>query len=233
MEQDTCAVDGCRREVRARGYCNAHLIRLRRFGDVRADKPVRHIRHRPRRDARERFFAKVKTTASGCWEWQGWCNPGGYGQFCPAGRQRVMAHRFSYELFVGQIPAELQLDHLCRNPACVNPEHLEPVTAKENMRRSRPFRLWEKCSRGHEFTPENTWYGKDGRRLCRACDRDRHRVYNGWAGGLPFGERTHCPQGHPYDEENTYKAPRGGRVCRICARESSRRYRERQMPKTK
>jgi hypothetical protein len=82
-----------------------------------------------------------------------------------------MAHRVAYELVIGQIPAGLELDHLCRNVVCVNPAHLEPVTRAENMRRRSAAQTH--CKHGHEFTPENTYYYWHGgrHRACRACGR--------------------------------------------------------------
>ena len=69
-----------------------------------------------------------------CWRWTGTRDRSGYGQMKYQGR-RPGAHRVSYELFVGPVPEGLELDHLCRSPECVRPDHLEPVTHAENMRR--------------------------------------------------------------------------------------------------
>src|SRR5450755_3951408 len=76
--------------------------------------------------AEERFWARVDKQTDGCWVWTGALRTG-YGTLSVSGKN-VPAHRFSYELLVGIIPDGLQIDHLCRNRACVNPEHLEPVT---------------------------------------------------------------------------------------------------------
>jgi hypothetical protein len=99
-----------------------------------------------------------------CVLWHGCRDRDGYGAKWVGGR-RVMVHRWAYEQAHGLVPPGLQIDHLCRNRACYNPDHLEPVTVRENNRRK-----WlEECRRGHAFSPENTLWEKDGRRKCRSC----------------------------------------------------------------
>jgi hypothetical protein len=94
-----------------------------------------------------------------------------YGQYWKGDRM-VLAHRFAYMLIVGEIPKGLCIDHLCRTPACVNPEHLEAVTERENILRgvSAPAKNAKKthCKRGHEFNEINT-YKVPGGRACRTC----------------------------------------------------------------
>lgn len=108
---------------------------------------------------------------SPCWEWTAARYGGGYGGIRVGGKLRP-AHRVSYELAVGPIPEELVIDHLCRNRACVNPDHLEVVSFRENILRgkeaARPD-LQTHCKQGHEYTPENTYIHRRGRN-CRACN---------------------------------------------------------------
>lgn len=113
----------------------------------------------------DRFWRKVAAT-DGCWFWIGARNRQGYGKLGVAGRF-VAAHRLSFEMFHGAIPAGMQLDHLCCNPRCVRPDHLEAVTNAENMRRRRERRTH--CSHGHPLTKANLYVSPSGEHKCRTC----------------------------------------------------------------
>lgn len=134
---------------------------------------------KPRRHVMVRWAEKVRLPESpdGCWEWSASRHSSGYGQFYYNGRGNGFAHRFAYERFVGPIPSGLQIDHLCRNRTCVNPSHLEPVTAKENLRRGMGFsgRNARKthCPKGHPYDEQNTYWRPDGMgKDCLTCRRE-------------------------------------------------------------
>ena len=128
------------------------------------------------RNLEERFWEKVKKT-EGCWFWLAYKVPTGHGRFRVGGKDGEMtpAHRVSYRLLKGEIPKGMDLDHLCKNPSCVNPEHLEPVTRAENVMRGTGYgptnAAKTSCLRGHIFDGENTYFDKHGKRSCKECRR--------------------------------------------------------------
>ncbi len=145
------------------------------------------------------FWERVDKTES-CWTWLGNRNNQNYGQV-RINKKLLLAHRVAYELFKGQIPVGLILDHTCHNRdefclggknclhrLCVNPEHLEAVTYSTNAKR-----------------------GNTGGNLVQV-----NRA------------KETCPAGHSYDEVNTYHRPNSDdRGCRTCRREAHKRWRQR------
>lgn len=165
-----CSVEGCGGKHNCRGWCSKHYQRWLARGTV-------EDRVMPTVD--ERFWAKVRPTGF-CWEWTGFRNDDGYGGFFPTNDvPAVLAHRHAYELLVGPIPDGLVIDHLCRVRHCVNPDHLEPVTIAENIRRGFAREAvraaWQAkythCRRrGHPMEGDNIMHSQ-GRRRCRECMR--------------------------------------------------------------
>lgn len=153
----------------------------------------------------------------GCWKWEGYISAMGYGRFI-----QKQAHVVAYELFIGKVPNGLDLDHICHtidctggrgclHRRCVNPQHLEPVTRKENLSRGHHNnRGRTHCRRGHELNSKNITITTTGSRQCMICVRLRNKgpkIY------------THCKNGHEFDASNTKQ-----RICRICARKRNKEY---------
>lgn len=163
-----CSVSNCQRIVKAHGLCCMHYKRMRNHGNTslkRGGDPI------------NRFFDKIKKTDS-CWIWIGAQQKGSnYGHFW-VNNKLIRPHRFSYEHFIGEIPEGFAIDHLCGTPLCVNPQHLEAVTWKENnLRSSSPSSKNAKkthCLNGHSFNKENTYIYK-GSRICKQCRREHMR----------------------------------------------------------
>lgn len=140
---------------------------------------------------RERFLQRIVLEADGCWRWTG-ATAGRYGVFTESGRQE-MAYRVAFRWVNGWLPSghRVVLDHLCRNPLCVNPQHLEAVTQRENCRRGQKGATTH-CPKGHEYTPQNTYryYSKrldSTMRKCRRCHRERERIRRANTRGVSLG----------------------------------------------
>lgn len=127
----------------------------------------------------ERFLDFIAPDDSGCWVWKGYIRDG-YGIFNYKGK-KMQAHRFMYQLMLDkELSKYIQLDHLCKNRACVNPDHVEEVSGKENtLRGMGPTAINARrthCVNGHEFTPDNTYIRPDdGARDCKTCAREAKR----------------------------------------------------------
>jgi len=129
------------------------------------------------------FFNKIEETKT-CWVWKAYKDKDGYGKLTVYSKERkgpypLRAHRISYELFKGEIPVGLQIDHLCRNRACVNPNHLDLVTIKENLLRSEItlatiYTNKTSCPKGHPYSHRNLY----GEKVCRKCQNEASRKYN-------------------------------------------------------
>lgn len=127
----------------------------------------------------DRLWPRLVEESGGCWRWTGSTISGGYGRIRVDGVQRS-AHVVAYELVVGLVPPGLILDHLCRNRACCNPAHLEPVTFRENVLRGQGtgarYARRTHCAAGHPLEGTNLVLREDGGRRCRICRNRTGRV---------------------------------------------------------
>jgi len=116
----------------------------------------------------------------GCWIWTAGKQGQGYPVFSVKGKH-ILAHRYFYEFYHStRIPPGMQLDHLCRRPACVNPYHLEPVTHQENAKRHGPYSFNSmkiECPEGHPYSGDNLRLGPNGERYCRTCNNLRSKAF--------------------------------------------------------
>lgn len=136
-----------------------------------------------------RFWGKVDKSAGilGCWQWTGYIAPNGYGQFIAHTdeksqvRRTLWAHRAAFVMVRGVVGDGLYLDHLCRNRSCVNPAHLEPVSARENLLRGKTLASQNarktECHRGHPLSGENL-YVSGRSRMCRVCRAEATRRHD-------------------------------------------------------
>jgi hypothetical protein len=187
-----------------------------------------------RKDPIIRFFEKIEKTDT-CWLWLGNTakfkeDEKGYGNFWFDSKNH-MAHRFSYEIHVGPIPNDKELDHLCRVRNCVNPDHLEPVTHKVNMERGE-IATKTICKNGHKFTSNNTKIMPDGHRECKTCRKvlkekhlniskqktiEKRAKYTGPINPLTGNPiKTHCKRGHELKSGDFKFNKSGARLCLLC-----------------
>jgi len=169
-----------------------HYARWRLHGDVSDDHAFGNVSDFKQRRA---LMSKVQIDERGCWVWTGTKTAGGYGQMRVGGKRKDYTHRVSYRLHKGPIPEGLAIDHLCKNRACANPEHLEAVHPKVNaMRGDAPgivaYRT-NRCFQGHEFTPENTVIMSGKWRRCRTCVNAWQRERRAKKKAALAGERGH------------------------------------------
>lgn len=168
------ATDDCTKPVVGQGICAMHRSRWYRHGSFEDPRP----------SVADRFWSKVDRTAGaeGCWLWLAKVNWRGYGEFRGGEGVSMSAHRWAVLSDGRDIPDGYHVDHLCRVKTCVNPRHLEVVTAAENIRRGVAGRVRGEqqlrkthCPLGHPYTEENTGYDRKGGRWCRECKREYAR----------------------------------------------------------
>ncbi len=164
-----CSVEGCENKAVCRSWCEKHYSRWKRHRDI-TDPPTRE----------EHFWLDVDKSKD-CWRWRNSHSHLGYALVMWFGKTRP-AHRIAYELTRGPIPDGLVIDHLCRNRWCLNPDHMEPVTQRENVLRGEGVAARHAakthCPQGHEYTEENTYHwpgAKGASRACRACISERYQ----------------------------------------------------------
>ncbi len=173
MTKRTCSVDGCESQNYSLGWCRLHYGRVKRTGYPGPLGPRVVHRAFPESLIMRLRFMPPKSMPTGCIEFTGPLGTNGRGQI-KVGKVTKSPYVALYELLVGPVPDGLELDHLCRNPPCCNPAHLEPVTHAENMRRGK-FAQQTHCKHGHEYTEENTYRSAAGSRACRTCHRQYER----------------------------------------------------------
>lgn len=163
---------------------------------------------------------------TGCWLWTEGDNGRGYGRLKRNGKSH-QAHRFFYEMLVGPIPEGMTLDHKCRQTFCVNPDHLDPVTHVENVRRgiagettANRQRSKTHCPHGHAYDGDNLVIRDNGARGCRTCLNTRKRPPK----PRRSAEKTHCRRGHALIGSNV-KVDGRKNICLVCRRERDRRRR--------
>lgn len=177
--------------------------------------------------------------SASCWEWNAGRTTAGYG-IVRIDRNPYYTHRVAYLALVGPIPDGLQIDHLCRNRACCNPDHLEPVTPHVNTLRGEKATK-KRCVNDHPLSGDNLIWSNNGpdrprTRRCRTCYYESHRQSHQRHGAKwnatrraryqPRRDPALCANGHEWADGNTRIKPSGHRLCRQCERDRKRRWRE-------
>ena len=174
--KNLCAIPGCNKFVFGHGFCSAHYSRWRRHGDPLAGRTT------PGTPVELRLWPFIKRgDPDQCWEWQGPRDKAGYGWLKINGTT-ISAYRLAYQLLTKTIvPTGLTMDHLCRNPPCCNPKHLQPVPERTNLLRgtgtSAQNARKHQCPAGHPYDLLNTRFNNRGERCCRTCTAAQSRAY--------------------------------------------------------
>lgn len=168
----------------------------------------------------QRFWSLVDPSGD-CWIWKAAKDRLGYGSWSGKTPREIgesRPHRIAWTILVGPIPIGYWIDHLCRNPSCCNPDHLEPVPPRVNIQRGknvgRP--LAAHCRLGHPLAGANLYVKPSGERQCRICKRANWRK---WKSGESPPSRSFplvkCKRGHDY-ADTAYIDPKGRRHCKAC-----------------
>lgn len=169
MRLATCSVKGCDHPVQGREWCSTHYSRWRIYGS-----PMGYL------TLEQQLLERIVIDDNGCWLWTAHLSRGkrgsGYGK-----HGKDYAHRLAYEVWVGSIPPDKEIDHLCRVRRCIRPAHLEVVSRQTNLLRGETFAARHAatthCPQGHRYDEANTRWSSIGQRSCRFCHNAQQRAY--------------------------------------------------------